>query len=91
MNNFKLTDKLPILKPKVPPATAKPTKQERKQTTTFAPTTAGMKISTSISTEASKTSILLLASSENLSKQTSFLVVLQSLNGANAPNNVILG
>lgn len=47
VSNFKLTDKLPILKPKVPPATAKPTKQERKQTTTFAPTTAGMKISTS--------------------------------------------
>lgn len=45
VNNFKLKDKLPILKPKVPPATAKPTKQERKQTTTFAPTTAGMKIS----------------------------------------------
>ncbi|KAM8722235.1 ABI family, member 3 (NESH) binding protein b isoform 12-T12 [Acanthopagrus schlegelii] len=36
VNNFKLTDKLPILKPKVPPATAKPTKQERKQTTTTA-------------------------------------------------------
>ncbi|XP_073351525.1 target of Nesh-SH3-like [Pagrus major] len=39
VNNFKLTDKLPILKPKVPPATAKPTKQERKQTTTTAPPT----------------------------------------------------
>ncbi|GAA6219279.1 target of Nesh-SH3-like [Lates japonicus] len=38
MNNFKETDKLPILK--VPPATAKPTKQERKQTTTATPTTA---------------------------------------------------
>ncbi|XP_030265036.1 ABI family, member 3 (NESH) binding protein b isoform X17 [Sparus aurata] len=36
VNNFKLTDKLPILKPKVLPATAKPTKQERKQTTTTA-------------------------------------------------------
>ncbi|XP_051283685.1 target of Nesh-SH3 isoform X7 [Dicentrarchus labrax] len=40
VNNFKLTDKLPILKPKVPAATAKPTKQERKQTTTAMPTTA---------------------------------------------------
>lgn len=43
VNNFKQTDKLPVLKPKVPPATAKPTKPERKQTTTFAPTTAGTK------------------------------------------------
>ncbi|XP_041637350.1 target of Nesh-SH3-like isoform X5 [Cheilinus undulatus] len=34
VNNLKQTDKLPILKPKLPPATAKPTKQERKQTTT---------------------------------------------------------
>lgn len=41
MNNLKQTDKLTILKPKMPQATAKPTKQERKQTTTFAPTTAG--------------------------------------------------
>lgn len=40
VNNFKQTDKLPILKPKVHPATAKPTKQDRKQTTTTAPTTA---------------------------------------------------
>ncbi|XP_070711691.1 ABI family, member 3 (NESH) binding protein b [Pempheris klunzingeri] len=40
LNNFKQTDKLPILKPKLPPATVKPTKQERKQTTTVAPTTA---------------------------------------------------
>uniref|UniRef100_UPI0037E953F6 ABI family, member 3 (NESH) binding protein b isoform X2 n=1 Tax=Semicossyphus pulcher TaxID=241346 RepID=UPI0037E953F6 len=40
VNNFKQTDKLPILKPKLPPATAKPTKQERKQTSTAAPTTA---------------------------------------------------
>uniref|UniRef100_A0A3Q4BEY4 Fibronectin type-III domain-containing protein n=1 Tax=Mola mola TaxID=94237 RepID=A0A3Q4BEY4_MOLML len=39
VNNLKQTDKLPVLKPKVPPATAKPTKQERKQTTTLAPTT----------------------------------------------------
>ncbi|KAE8278581.1 Target of Nesh-SH3 [Larimichthys crocea] len=39
VNNFKQTDKLPILKPKVPPATAKPTKQERKQTTTTTTTT----------------------------------------------------
>nr|XP_046237769.1 ABI family, member 3 (NESH) binding protein b isoform X19 [Scatophagus argus] len=38
VNNFKQTDKLPVLKPKVP--TAKPTKQERKQTTTSAPTAA---------------------------------------------------
>ncbi|KAI3366229.1 hypothetical protein L3Q82_010038, partial [Scortum barcoo] len=40
VNNFKQTDKLPILKPKLPPATAKPTKQERKLTTTAVPTTA---------------------------------------------------
>ncbi|XP_029283004.1 target of Nesh-SH3-like isoform X2 [Cottoperca gobio] len=39
LNNFKLTDKLPILKLKVPPATAKPTKPEWKQSTTGAPTT----------------------------------------------------
>lgn len=43
VNNFKLTDKLPILKPKVLPATAKPTKQERKQTTTTASPTPGMR------------------------------------------------
>lgn len=43
VNNLKQTDKLPVLKPKVLPATAKPTKPERKQTTTFAPTTAGTK------------------------------------------------
>lgn len=54
VNNFKLTDKLPILKPKVPAVTAKPTKQERRQTTTFAPTTAGKKIKP-VSPEASKT------------------------------------
>ncbi|XP_065808204.1 target of Nesh-SH3 isoform X8 [Labrus bergylta] len=41
VNNLKQTDKLPVLKPKVPPATVKPTKQERKQTSTAAPTTAG--------------------------------------------------
>ncbi|XP_042369818.1 target of Nesh-SH3-like [Plectropomus leopardus] len=40
VNNLKQTDKLPILKPKVPPATAKPTKLDRKQTTTGAPPTA---------------------------------------------------
>ncbi|KAL7370110.1 hypothetical protein ABVT39_019455 [Epinephelus coioides] len=40
VNNFKQTDKLPILKPKVPPATAKPTKLDRKQTTTAAPAVA---------------------------------------------------
>ncbi|XP_054480135.1 target of Nesh-SH3-like [Anoplopoma fimbria] len=40
VNNFKQTDKLPILKPKVLPATTKPTKVDRKQTTTGAPTTA---------------------------------------------------
>ncbi len=45
VNNFKQTDKLPILKPKVQLATAKPTKQDRKQTTTTAPTTAGMNAS----------------------------------------------
>ncbi|XP_075871609.1 ABI family, member 3 (NESH) binding protein b isoform X8 [Nelusetta ayraudi] len=39
VNNLKQSDKLTILKPKMPPATAKPTKQERRQTTTFAPTT----------------------------------------------------
>ncbi|XP_068612473.1 target of Nesh-SH3-like [Brachionichthys hirsutus] len=40
LNNFKQTEKLPILKPKVPPATAKPAKPERKPSTTPAPTTA---------------------------------------------------
>ncbi|XP_076579435.1 ABI family, member 3 (NESH) binding protein b isoform X9 [Chaetodon auriga] len=40
VNNLKQTDKLPILKPKVSPATAKPTKQDRKQTITAAPPTA---------------------------------------------------
>ncbi|XP_068165197.1 ABI family, member 3 (NESH) binding protein b isoform X12 [Antennarius striatus] len=39
LKDFKQTEKLPILKPKVPPATAKPTKPERKQTTTPTPTT----------------------------------------------------
>lgn len=43
VNNLKQSDKLTILKPKMPPATAKPTKQERRQTTTFAPTTPGTK------------------------------------------------
>ncbi|XP_076022087.1 ABI family, member 3 (NESH) binding protein b isoform X2 [Genypterus blacodes] len=39
VNNLKQTDKLPVLKPKILPATAKPTKQERKTTTTtIAPT-----------------------------------------------------
>uniref|UniRef100_A0AAQ6AL51 Fibronectin type-III domain-containing protein n=1 Tax=Amphiprion ocellaris TaxID=80972 RepID=A0AAQ6AL51_AMPOC len=41
VNNLKQTDKLPILKPKVPAVTAKPTKPERKHTTTVAPATAG--------------------------------------------------
>lgn len=41
LNNLKQKDKLPISKPKVLAATAKPTKQERRQTTTVAPTTAG--------------------------------------------------
>lgn len=41
LNNLKQKDKLPISKPKIPPVTTKPTKQDRKQTTTFAPTTAG--------------------------------------------------
>ncbi|XP_062270887.1 target of Nesh-SH3-like [Scomber scombrus] len=40
VNNLKQTDKLPFLKPKVQSATAKPTKQERKQTTTVSPTPA---------------------------------------------------
>ncbi|XP_041822535.1 target of Nesh-SH3-like isoform X19 [Chelmon rostratus] len=40
VNNLKQTDKLPILKPKVSAATAKPTKQERKQAVTAAPPTA---------------------------------------------------
>ncbi|XP_054864268.1 target of Nesh-SH3-like isoform X10 [Amphiprion ocellaris] len=40
VNNLKQTDKLPILKPKVPAVTAKPTKPERKHTTTVAPATA---------------------------------------------------
>ncbi|KAM6893113.1 target of Nesh-SH3-like isoform 4-T4 [Lycodopsis pacificus] len=40
VNNFKQTDKLPVLKPKATsPATIKPTKLDRKQTTTGAPTT----------------------------------------------------
>ncbi|XP_039862514.1 ABI family, member 3 (NESH) binding protein b isoform X12 [Simochromis diagramma] len=39
VNNFKQNDKLPVLKPKVPAVTAKPIKQERKQTTTATPTT----------------------------------------------------
>ncbi|XP_039997650.1 target of Nesh-SH3-like isoform X2 [Xiphias gladius] len=39
VNNVKQKDKLSILKPKVPPATAKPTKQEWKQTTTATPST----------------------------------------------------
>ncbi|KAM7375611.1 hypothetical protein PAMA_014627 [Pampus argenteus] len=40
VNNLKQTDKLPFLKPKVPPATAKPTRQERKQITSVPSTTA---------------------------------------------------
>ncbi|XP_045906243.1 target of Nesh-SH3-like isoform X11 [Micropterus dolomieu] len=40
VKDFKQTDKLQILQPKVPPATTKPSKQERKQTTTAAPTAA---------------------------------------------------
>ncbi|XP_029375680.1 ABI family, member 3 (NESH) binding protein b isoform X8 [Echeneis naucrates] len=40
VNNFKLTDNLPILKPKAHPATTKPTKQERRSTTAAPPTTA---------------------------------------------------
>ncbi|XP_044200280.1 ABI family, member 3 (NESH) binding protein b isoform X13 [Thunnus albacares] len=40
VNNLKQNDKLPFLKPKVPLATAKPTKQERKQATTVSPTPA---------------------------------------------------
>ncbi|XP_011604605.1 ABI family, member 3 (NESH) binding protein b isoform X3 [Takifugu rubripes] len=40
LNSLKQKDKLPISKPKVPLVTTKPTKQDRKQTTTFAPTTA---------------------------------------------------
>ncbi|XP_023252243.1 target of Nesh-SH3-like isoform X4 [Seriola lalandi dorsalis] len=39
VNNFK-TDKLPVLKSKLPLVTAKPSKQERRQTTTATPTTA---------------------------------------------------
>uniref|UniRef100_A0A3Q3Q738 Fibronectin type-III domain-containing protein n=1 Tax=Monopterus albus TaxID=43700 RepID=A0A3Q3Q738_MONAL len=39
VKNLKQTDKLPMLKPKVPPTT-KPTKQEHKQTTTAPPTPA---------------------------------------------------
>lgn len=41
LNNLKQKDKLPISKPKVPTVTPKPTKQERRQSSTFAPTTAG--------------------------------------------------
>lgn len=41
LNSLKQKDKLPISKPKVPLVTTKPTKQDRKQTTTFSPTTAG--------------------------------------------------
>ncbi|XP_028254969.1 target of Nesh-SH3-like [Parambassis ranga] len=40
VNNLKQTDKLPVLKPVVPAATAKPTKQERRRTTTVSPTIA---------------------------------------------------
>ncbi|XP_041834323.1 target of Nesh-SH3-like isoform X2 [Melanotaenia boesemani] len=40
VTTFKQNDKLQILKSKLPAATTKPTKQERKQTTTAAPTTA---------------------------------------------------
>ncbi|XP_042260167.1 ABI family, member 3 (NESH) binding protein b isoform X11 [Thunnus maccoyii] len=40
VNNLKQNDKLPFLKPKVPLATTKPTKQERKQATTVSPTPA---------------------------------------------------
>ncbi|XP_068458162.1 ABI family, member 3 (NESH) binding protein b isoform X2 [Clinocottus analis] len=39
VNNLKQTDKLPIPKPKLLPATAKPTKASRKQTTGAPPTT----------------------------------------------------
>ncbi|KAM9327452.1 target of Nesh-SH3-like isoform 2-T2 [Pholidichthys leucotaenia] len=39
VNNLKLTDRLPVLKPSIPTATVKPTKQERKHTTTTAKTT----------------------------------------------------
>ncbi|XP_069377190.1 target of Nesh-SH3-like isoform X7 [Paralichthys olivaceus] len=54
VNDFKLTDKLLILKPKVPPATAKP---ERRQTpTTTASTTASTTSSTTTSTTARMTS-----------------------------------
>lgn len=48
VNNLKQTDKLNILKPKGAPVTAKPTKQERKQTTTFAPTTLGVRTKTKL-------------------------------------------
>lgn len=41
LNNLKQTDKLPISKPKVLAATEKPSKQERRQSSTLAPTTAG--------------------------------------------------
>lgn len=93
VNNFKQTDKLPILKPKVPPATAKPTKQERKQTTTFAPTTAGMKIFTSFSTDALKTSILFLLTKRAAVKTypNKLAVLLFKLVSHLAPENVILG
>ncbi|KAG7215076.1 hypothetical protein INR49_022801 [Caranx melampygus] len=40
VNNLKQTDKLPVLKPRAPPASAKPTKPERRQSTTLPPTTA---------------------------------------------------
>ncbi|KAM7365868.1 hypothetical protein PAMP_016761 [Pampus punctatissimus] len=40
VNNLKQTDKLPFLKPKVPPTTAKPTRQERKQIASIPSTTA---------------------------------------------------
>ncbi|XP_069377149.1 target of Nesh-SH3-like isoform X10 [Paralichthys olivaceus] len=53
VNDFKLTDKLLILKPKVPPATAKP---ERRQTpTTTSSTTASTTASTTSSTTTSTT------------------------------------
>ncbi|CAF91822.1 unnamed protein product, partial [Tetraodon nigroviridis] len=43
LNNLKQKDRLLISKPKVSTVTAKPTKLERRQTSTLAPTTAGTK------------------------------------------------
>lgn len=44
LKSLKQMDKMLISRPKVPTVTAKPTKPERRQTSTFAPTTAGTRL-----------------------------------------------